>query len=95
LDIRVFWGIGDIGIVSICTLDIRVFAISLLQSTDGDGTFISLMAQEFQQDYEYDAFGRLASIQGGADIPVCQTDYQYDEFGRVTQRETSNPSNNY
>jgi len=50
-----------IGIVYIYTLDIRVFEISLLQSTDGDGTFISLMAQKFQQDYEYNAFGRMTS----------------------------------
>ena len=28
---------------------------------DGDGTFISLMAQHFQQAYEYDAFGRMTS----------------------------------
>jgi len=43
------------------SFDIRAFEISLLQSTDGDGTFISLMAQKFQQDYQHDAFGRMTS----------------------------------
>ena len=39
-----------------------VFENSLLQSTDGDATFISLMPQKFQQAYEYDAFGRMTSV---------------------------------